>query len=317
MRALVTGAAGFIGSRLIATLHNLGWDCIGIDRLSDYYPIAEKTARIQHLSNSGIKVLSESISTGSLAKVGQVDVVFHLAAQPGVRKSWADFETYTQDNFVASQLVAEFARDSNCRIVFASSSSIYGEGIREAVDEEVKPNPYSPYGVTKAGCELLFKAYSENFGIPVVALRYFTVYGPGQRPDMAMRRIFESARHATTFNVYGDGSNSRQFTYVDDVVTATIRAAKIEPSGFLPINICGGQTITLSEVIELCEQVSGYSIRVNKLQRAAGDVSATHGQSDRAKELLHWEPQIELLEGLSNMWKWVSDETQLTVDESS
>lgn len=305
MRALVTGAAGFIGSRLARNLTAAGWHCVGIDRLSDYYNVEEKRERVRDLAKLGVSVLEVPISREALQIIGDVDVIFHLAAQPGVRRSWSEFDRYVEDNIYATQLIAEFASQRSIRVVFASSSSVYGNSVVAEVDESAGRRPFSPYGVTKATCEDLLGAYSENFGLSAVALRYFTVYGPGQRPDMAFRRLLETAFHGGAFRLYGDGRQSRQFTFVDDVVGATVMAATCDFEGLLTINVAGGSSVSMRDAISLCSRISGKDIDVHFADSLAGDVQLTCGSTELANSLLGWTASTSLESGLEQMWSWL------------
>jgi UDP-glucuronate 4-epimerase len=235
-----------------------------------------------------------------------VDVIYHQAGQPGVRLSWADtFRTYNDRNIAVTQQLLEAVRDRPIsRFVFASSSSVYGHAERIPTDESVLPQPFSPYGVTKHAAELLCGAYAANFGIPVVSLRYFTVYGPRQRPDMAIHRLIECARHGERFHVLGNGEQVRDFTFVEDVVDANVRAGACMAAPGSCVNIAGGSSICLTELIALVGEVTGRHIAVEHEPSAAGDVRQTSASIDAARELLGWKPETGLRDGLAAQVAW-------------
>ena len=221
MRYVVTGAAGFIGSHLAGELQRAGHDVLGVDSYTDYYERARKERNA-----AGIDVLEADLADAALPPIlAGADGVFHLAGQPGVRASWGEsFELYLRRNVLATQRVFEAAADAGVRVVFASSSSVYGDAERYPTPEDVTPQPISPYGITKLACEQLAFAIERARGLESVSLRYFTVYGPRQRPDMAFTAMLEALARGETFRLFGDGSAARSFTYVGDAVAATIAA---------------------------------------------------------------------------------------------
>lgn len=231
--------------------------------------------------------------------------IFHLAAQPGVRGSWGHtFEVYVRDNIIATQRLFEAATASASRVVFASSSSIYGDAEALPTSEDVRPAPVSPYGVTKLTCESLASTYAGR-GLTVIILRYFTVYGPRQRPDMAFARLLAAALQEKPFVLLGDGLQSRDFTYVDDAVAATVKAMERAPSG-ATYNIGGGTRATLRDVIQICEQLTDRSIQLRVRDTAAGDVRHTAADTARARNDLRWTPTTTLEKGLAHQLSWSS-----------
>jgi nucleoside-diphosphate-sugar epimerase len=295
MRYVVTGAAGFIGSQLAHALLEEGHDVVGVDCFTDYYDPAEKEENAR-----GLDVLRSDLAKESLDLAG-VDGVFHLAAQAGVRSFGDVFPVYVRRNLIATHRVLEACVDANVRLVLASSSSIYGEAEAYPTPEDTQPRPISPYGITKLGCEQLAYAY----GAGAVVLRYFTVYGPRQRPDMFFRRVCEALLAGTTFEIYGTGEQSRSFTYVDDAVAATIAAMERAPAGAI-YNVGGGDEASMLEAIALLEQASGRELDVRHVGAAQGDVSRTKADVTRIRAALGWEPRTPLGEGLEAMWSWAS-----------
>ena len=302
MRYVVTGAAGFIGSHLSEALVEAGHEVIGVDSFNDYYDPARKRENA-----AGLDVVEADLETDDLAGLlAGADGLFHLAGQPGVRASFgADFELYVRRNVVASGRVFEAAAREGVRVVYASSSSVYGDAETFPTSESVQPRPISPYGVTKLACEHLHYALSRASGLDAVGLRYFTVYGPRQRPDMAMTRMLEALVEGTSFPLFGDGSASRSFTYVGDVVTATIAAMGNGASGAV-YNVGGGEEASMSEAIALAERIAGRELRVESHPAAAGDVRRTRADVGAALRELAWAPQTVLADGLSAQWEWVA-----------
>jgi nucleoside-diphosphate-sugar epimerase len=300
MRALVTGAAGFIGSRLAGNLAESGWHVAALDSFSPYYDLRLKDVNSRQLAaQHDITVERIDLTSGDVTQlVDGVDVVFHLAAQPGVRASWSDFDSYVRDNLTATQRVLDAVKVSRgARLVFASSSSVYGQ-TSGTVTERSPTHPFSPYGVTKLAAEALCTAYAQNYGLRTVSLRLFTVYGPGQRPDMAFSRLIDAALSGSSFPIYGDGSQVRAFTFVDDVVEAMTSAATADVDPGTVLNISGGSTTTLREAIEIVEEATGGSIRLAHLGRQAGDVRRKDADITRARDLLSWQPTTPLSVGL-------------------
>jgi nucleoside-diphosphate-sugar epimerase len=297
MRYVVTGAAGFIGSHLTEALLADGHDVVAVDCFTDYYDPELKEANA-----AGFDVSRLDLAEDELALDG-FDGVFHLAGQPGVRSFGTVFDDYVRRNLIASQRVFESAARAGARVVFASSSSVYGDAERYPTSEDTPPVPISPYGITKLGCEHLAYAYANSFGLDTVVLRYFTVYGPRQRPDMALARIVDSLARGATFELYGDGLQSRSFTYVGDVVAATC-AAMNGPSGLY--NVGGGEEATMRDAIAGLERVSGRTLDVVDKPAAAGDVRRTAADTKRIEHELGWRATTPLEDGLRAQWEWAS-----------
>ena len=301
-RALVTGCAGFVGHRLAAGLIDSGIGVLGVDSLTNYYDPSIKRARLAELlTMEGFRWVAGDLlemDLGPLMK--QVDIVFHLAGQPGVRASWSDgFREYVDRNILATQRLLEASRFTNLsRFVFASSSSVYGNAAEYPCAESVLPRPFSPYGVTKLAGERLCVASAENFALPTVSLRYFTVYGPGQRPDMAFKRMIDAALGGPPFPLFGDGQARRDFTFVDDVVDATIRAGTTELSPGLVMNVAGSETFSVAEILAEIGEIVGAAVPIEQKGAVSGDVTRTGGDARLARELLGWQPQVSMSEGL-------------------
>lgn len=310
MRALVTGVAGFIGSNLADALLRAGHEVVGVDNLVPYYPVAQKEANVDDLRTVGGSRFSFEaldVAGDDLDRVlDGAEVVFHLAGQPGVRLSWSDgFDRYERCNVTATQRLLEAVRDRPLRrFVFASSSSIYGNAARYPTTEDDLPRPHSPYGVTKLAAEHLCGLYAEVHGVPAVSLRYFTVYGPGQRPDMLMHRLFEDALDGRPVPIYGAGDQAREFTYVSDVVAANLAAVEADLAAGTTMNIAGGSATTVATVIDLVGELLGVGVSLDRLPTQAGDVDRTGGSIDRARSLLGWEPRVDLRDGLAAQLRW-------------
>jgi UDP-glucose 4-epimerase len=307
MRVLVTGAAGFLGSTLCETLLAEGAEVIGLDAFTANYDAARKRANVVASSaNARFRLVEADLRSADLDPLLEgVTHVVHLAALPGVRASWGEaFREYSEHNVVATQRLLEALRRRPIeRLAVASSSSVYGAPERLPTTEEEPPRPLSPYGVTKVATESLLQAYRASYGIPGVALRYFTVYGPRQRPDMGIHRFLEAARRGETVAIYGDGKQTRDFTFVDDAVRAT-RAALACPSPAPVYNVGGGHRVTLNELLQRIESVSGRSIRRRHEPAATGDPRDTSADTARARRDLGYEPQTDLTEGLRRQWNW-------------
>jgi nucleoside-diphosphate-sugar epimerase len=305
---LVTGCAGFIGSHLAGALLDRGDAVIGLDAFTDYYSRERKEENLSHLlGRRGFAFLEADASETPLAGLMEaVDGVFHLAAQPGVRGSWGrTFAIYVRDNLIATQRVFEAAARAGVRVVFASSSSVYGNAETYPTLEDLEPRPVSPYGVTKLCCEQLAQTYSEVAGLDYIAMRYFTVYGPRQRPDMATERIIRALLNGGRFDIYGTGEQSRDVTYVEDAVKATITVMEAAPAGAV-YNVGGGSETTLKEIIELCEQLTGEQLDVRYAAAAAGDVQRTASDTSLIQRDTGWTPEVSLEEGLATHLAWAA-----------
>jgi nucleoside-diphosphate-sugar epimerase len=300
-RYLVTGAAGFVGSHLAEALLRRGDEVIGVDAFTDYYPRGVKESNVEKAKGQlGLSLVEVDLCEEALAPLLEgVDGVFHLAAQPGVRGSWGHtFAHYVRDNILATQRLFETAVPTGARVVMASSSSVYGNAETYPTREDAFPRPVSPYGVTKLACESLARTYAECFGLETVALRYFTVYGPRQRPDMAFARVISALLEGKSFRVYGTGEQSRDFTYVDDAVAATIGAMEGGPAGIV-YNVGGGSETTLRDAIALCERLAERRLEVLYEATARGDVRRTAADTSRIRSELGWVPQVSLEEGVA------------------
>lgn len=302
MRYLVTGAAGFIGSHLAETLDAQGHEVVGLDSFNDYYDPARKRENA-----AGRDVLEADVLDADLdALLAGVDAVFHLAGQPGVRASFGPgFEHYVERNVHASGRLFEAAARRGVRVVYASSSSVYGDAEAYPTAEDVLPRPIAPYGVTKLCVEHLAFAHSRTTGLDAVGLRYFTVYGPRQRPDMAFTPMLEALAGGAPFRLFGDGSVSRSFTYVADAVGGTIAAMERGQAGEI-YNVGGGEECTMSEAITLAEQVAGSELALERHGVAVGDVRRTRADVTKARADLAWEPTTGLAVGLRAQWDWVA-----------
>ncbi|MCK8616200.1 NAD-dependent epimerase/dehydratase family protein [Gordonia sp. C13] len=307
MKALITGAAGFIGSTLATRLvDDPGVErVIGIDSFTEYYDPAIKTSNLAVLQeNPKFEFIQGDLNTIDLnVLLDGVNVIYHQAGQPGVRKSWGtSFDSYLSANVGSTQRLLEAARSHSelDRFVYASSSSVYGNSESYPTTEATLPRPYSPYGVTKLAAEHLVSLYANNYGVPTVSLRYFTVYGPRQRPDMGMHRFITNALNGDPIDIYGDGNQIRDFTYVDDVVRANVAAGAA--SGINPglvVNVCGGSTVTVNEVLDTIEGEVGKPLNRNHLPNIPGDVRKTAGTNDLAATTIGWTPKVGIREGLA------------------
>ena len=304
MRCLVTGAAGFIGSQLAERLAEQGDEVVGIDNFLDSYPREVKEDRANWIRGvEGIRFIEGDLMEADLeALLEGVEVVFHQAAQAGVRASWgASFEVYTRNNILATQRLLEACKARPIRrFVYASSSSVYGDNAPLPTPETAATQPYSPYGVTKLAAEHLAMLYCANFGVPAVALRYFTVFGPRPRPDMAFCRFARAILAGEPIRVFGDGEQSRGFTHVSDVVEANLAAVE-KPCVGEVFNIGGGTNLTVNEVIGCFEEITGRKAIVEREETQKGDVRHTMADVTKAKRLLGWEARKPFMEGLTEL----------------
>ena len=303
MKTLVTGCAGFIGSHLVDKLLEQGYEVTGIDCFTDYYQKETKEANISNaLKNKNFKLIEEDIL--NMGKFLEVDFVFHLAAQAGVRASWGkSFGIYTRNNVQATQKLLEFYKDSNVKkFVYASSSSVYGDAELPMVEDSLL-KPVSPYGVTKLAGENLCYLYWKNYGVPAISLRYFTVYGPGQRPDMAIHKFVRAILNDEEITVFGDGTQTRDFTFVDDAVEADVLAAKSHIVGEV-FNIGGGSRISVNELIEKIGYITEKKTNIEYVVKQKGDVKDTWADVSKAKKELGWKPKVGIEEGLRKFVEW-------------
>jgi UDP-glucuronate 4-epimerase len=293
----VTGAAGFIGSHLAEALVDAGHDVVGIDCFNDYYDPALKEENAR-----GLDVLRLDLAADPLDFAG-FGGVFHLAGQPGVRSFGDVFPGYLRNNVLASQRVFEAAVQAGVRVVFSSSSSIYGAAETYPTPETEPPRPISPYAITKVAAEQLADAYRRSFGLDVVVLRYFNAFGPRQRPDMAFTRMCLALAEGRPFPLFGDGSQTRECTYVSDVVAATILAMD---RGEGTLNVGGGVEASLAETIAILERVAGRRLELDEQPSVPGDQRRSRADTTGIREQLGWAPRVSLEDGLSAQWEWAS-----------
>lgn len=308
---IVTGVAGFIGSHLAERLLSDGCRVLGVDCFTDYYPRALKEANLGGLRRlARFRFLEEDILELDWAPLlAGAECLFHEAAQPGVRQSWGGgFEGYVRNNTLATARLLEAAKASSSlkAFVFASSSSVYGDVETLPISEDAALQPVSPYGVTKLACEQLCRVYHRSFDVPVVALRYFTAYGPRQRPDMAFSRFITAMLRNESIVVYGDGEQTRDFTYVSDVVDANISAMNRPVQGQV-LNVGGASRITINRVIETLERIMGKRAAVSYVQRQKGDARHTWSDITRARRLLGYEPEVDIETGLTRQVAWMTE----------
>jgi nucleoside-diphosphate-sugar epimerase len=309
MKALVTGAAGFIGSHLSAALLDSGASVTGIDCFTDYYARSLKEANLAALKDrSGFTFTEAALQDADLDTLLQgVTHVFHLAGQAGVRKSWgSDFDVYIRDNIQATQRLLEaLARMQIQKYVYSSSSSVYGNNVPLPMREDTYLQPLSPYGVTKLAGEHLGNLYFANHGVPTVSLRYFTVYGPRQRPDMAFQRFLTAVRDGAQITLYGDGEQTRDFTFVADIVAANVAAASQgRPGGVY--NIGGGSRVSMNDVLALIEKVTGKKVAVRREPEQKGDMRHTYADTSAARRDLDFTPRVTLENGLDQQYRWLT-----------
>ncbi len=309
MKAFVTGVAGFIGSTLAERLVRAGDDVVGIDCFTDYYPREAKERNLAFLRTApNFRFIESRLQDADLGRlVADRTHVFHLAAQAGVRKSWGrDFDVYTTNNIEATQMLLEACVGTGIeRLVYASSSSVYGDLVAMPMREDALPQPVSPYGVSKLAAEQLCYLYFVNFGVPTVSLRYFTVYGPRQRPDMGFHKFLRAAIEGTPIAVYGDGEQTRDFTFVEDIVSANIAAAERGVSGRV-YNIGGGSRVSLNHVLELIGRVTGRQPVIAREAAQKGDMRHTYADTELARADLAFRPTTDLERGLAAEFSWLT-----------
>jgi UDP-glucuronate 4-epimerase len=301
MRYVVTGAAGFIGSHLLRELLDRGHDAVGWDAFTDYYDPA-----LKEQNADGLPVERIDLAQDEIPDLDGVDGVFHLAGQPGVSSFGDVFPVYVRQNVVATQRLLEAAVASRTRVLFASSSSVYGDAESYPTSEDTRLRPLSPYGVTKLACEHLLGSYGTELGLDAVILRYFTIYGPRQRPDMALARWIAMVGRGESLELQGDGTQSRSFTYVDDAVDATIRAQERVGAGAV-LNVGGGEEVSMLAAVEALEQVSGRSLELVHVPRRKGDQPRSLADTSRVRAAIGWEPRTPFADGLQAQWRWAAD----------
>ena len=293
MRYVVTGAAGFIGSHLAEALLGRGHEVVGVDSFTDYYDPALKEENARELDVQRVDLAEEELDLDG------VDAVFHLAGQPGARSFGPVFADYLRRNALATQRLFESARGT--KVVYASSSSIYGDAERYPTPEDAEPRPNSPYGITKLACEQLVRAYQRSFGLECVVLRYFNAFGPRQRPDMAFARIVSALANDGPWELYGDGSQTRSWTYVGDVVAATTAAMD---GGTGTYNVGGGVEASVRDTIAVFEEVAGRRLEIVERPAVPGDQRRTNADVSKIRRELGWRPQVSLEEGVRAQWEW-------------
>lgn len=306
-RTVVTGAAGFIGSHLVERLLEIGYEVIGVDAFTGYRSRDRKQGNLARVADEA----SFRFVEGDLLELDLDDLlqgvgnVAHLAAEPGVRTSWGDnFSRHLERNVVATQRLLEaLSKKSVKRFVFASSSSVYGSVNQGPVREDSRPRPASPYGLSKLAAEELVGLYARQRGIPATILRYFTVYGPRQRPDMALSRFISAAARGETLQVFGDGEQMREMTYVSDVVAATVAALEAPPGGIY--NVGGGARATVNELIDYVRGALGTRVEVSYGPAAEGDVRSTWADLELVERELGYQPQVGLEQGIRTQADWV------------
>ena len=306
----MTGAAGFIGSHLCERLLADGHEVAGIDSFSEYY---ERSLKEQNLETSRANPSFtfhelDLVEDDLREAMAGAQVVFHLAGQPDVRPTWgSDFDRYVRDNLLATQRLLEHVRENPVqRLVYAGSSSVYGDAEMFPTKENALPRPLSPYGMTKLAAEHLVHIYLRSFGVPAVSLRYFTVYGPRQRPDMALARFMQALADGREIEVFGDGEQTREFTYVSDAVDGTVKAASAGAVGCV-FNLGGGSRVTINRVLATLEDISRVKVYRRNLPAATGDHRHSGASINLAREKLGWEPRVSLREGLTRQWRWFKD----------
>jgi len=308
MKAVVTGAAGFIGSHIAESLLVDGHEVVGLDCFTDYYARSAKEQNLAPLrDHASFRLVEGRLQDLDLAPVLEgAEQVYHLAAQAGVRSSWGrEFAQYTEHNVLASQRLLEAARTARPPVVvYASSSSVYGDAPTLPLREDSVCRPVSPYGVTKLAAEHLAVLYHRCYGLPTVSLRYFTVYGPRQRPDMAFHRFFKASHDGDPIHLYGDGRQTRDFTFVSDIVAAT-RAAAVSGQHGSVYNVGGGERVELNHVLRLIEKITGRPLRIQHEEAQRGDMRDTFADTSAARRDLGFESRVGLTEGLTREWEWL------------
>ncbi len=311
MKTLVTGCAGFIGSTLVDRLLSDRHEVVGIDSFTSFYGQDAKRRNLvsatahPHFQLAEVDLVEDKLD----ALLDGVDIVYHIAGQPGVRSCWGDhFAPYAKNNVMATErLLHHCVGRSLKRFVFAGSSSIYGDAPDLPWSETTCPVPRSPYAITKLAAEHLCQSYRQEFAVPTAIVRYFTVYGPRQRPDMAFNRFFQAILADQPITLYGDGKQTRDFTYVDDIVAGTIAAAEAPDAEGGVFNLGGGSRIAMNDLFVLLEEVVGQPILIERFDRFAGEARHTWADTTRANDVLGWQPQASLQQGLANEFAWMKN----------
>ena len=306
-KVLITGAVGFIGSHLAERLLISNATVLGVDCLSDYYAVERKKQNLRVLSaHKNFQFRQADICVDNLDDwMSTADYIFHLAAQPGVRHSWGQsFDVYVNNNVLATQKILESAvkNPQLKKFIYASSSSIYGNVAAEDITEDQLPQPISPYGVTKLAGENLVYAYFKNYSLPAFSARFFTVYGPRQRPDMAFQKLIECALKKEPFVLYGDGTQQRDFTFVEDVVESLLRLTGTNQVGDA-VNIGGGHVLSMNQIFETLENLLGHKIELKKIAVQKGDVTRTNASIEKLQRLIGYAPSTPVAEGLARQIK--------------
>ena len=314
MKVLVTGCAGFIGSTLSERLIKEGFTVIGIDSLNDTYDRKIKMNNISNLlPNNNFEFINKNIiGTNIRELIRDIDSVFHQAATAGVRSSWGNsFNEYVENNINATQYLLENIKDKKLRrFIFASSSSVYGDSTEYPSRITTLTRPVSPYGVTKLSSENLVYAYSRNYNIPSVSLRYFTVYGPRQRPDMGFHKFLMSAINNNIITIYGDGNQTRDFTYIDDIVEANILSLNSLNIGSI-YNIGGGNVISINETLNLIEQITSRKLQIEYTDKHKGDVLKTQANIIESTNDLNYKPVFDIKTGLEKQYTYIKENINL------
>ncbi len=309
-KSIVTGAAGFVGSHLADRLLAMGHEVVGVDSFTDSYARHLKERNLSAAKGHGrFQLIDGDLLDIELdALLVSADHVFHLAGQAGVRPSWgSQFAVYLRNNIAATQRLLEAAKQAQLQtFVFASSSSIYGNAKRLPVTEETLPQPISPYGVTKLAAEHLCSLYHHVYRVPAVSLRYFTAYGPRQRPEMAIQRFLSASMNGDQVTVFGDGTQTRDFTFVGDIVEANVRALEA-PSDERIFNVCGGSRVSVNDLIELVGEATGKPLAVQYEPAAKGDALHTLGDNSLVQQHLGFSPNTSLADGVAAQWRWLNE----------
>jgi UDP-glucose 4-epimerase len=308
MKSIITGVAGFVGSHLAERLLSLGHEVLGIDIFLDNYPASFKRSNLAGFLRHERFTLVEAdiLRLDLIQTLHGADYLFHLAGQPGVRASWGkDFSRYTENNIMATQMLLEAAKATPLKkFVYASTSSVYGDTLDLPMREDGLTRPVSPYGVSKLAAEHLCYLYHKAFAVPTVALRFFTVYGPHQRPDMFFHIFMRGLLRGEEIPLYDDGEQTRDFTFVSDIVDGVVSAAQYPGLGEV-FNLGGGSETSLVNAISLAERIAGRTARLKKLERQKGDVRHTSASLAAARSKLGYAPRVDLEEGLERQWRWI------------